>query len=274
MRLAYLTLFAFACSSKPASPRPPDRELSTALAPLAWWLGDWQVESGATGTEHWIASSGVIFGIALQDDGFEVMIVDDGEGGGKADGTLRFWAMPGGAKQTEFAFDAKGAKSATFVAPQNDFPKSLTYAREGEALTATIAGDGKEQRFRYRPIAAPRAQALEDADLAFAKDVGARGIDAWVAAFDVQGGMMTKAGRVEGADAIRETMKDLLASTKIAWAPIRSAARGDIGYTVGKARFTGPEASWNSTYVTIWKKQPDGSSWKVLFDTGRTVQAE
>jgi len=25
------------------------------------------------------------------------------------------------------------------------------------------------------------------------------------------------------------------------------------------------------TYVTIWRRQPDGA-WKVLFDTGRTVQ--
>jgi len=84
---------------------------------------------------------------------------------------------------------------------------------------------------------------------------------------------MTKAGRVEGADGIREVMSGLLASTKIEWAPIASAMRGDVGYTVGKATFTGKDDSWRSTYVTIWKKQPDGS-WKVLFDTGRTVQAQ
>jgi ketosteroid isomerase-like protein len=274
MRLAYLIAFTFACGSTPPKPVAPNAELSTALVPLGWWLGDWQVESGATGSEHWVASSGVIFGIALQDNAaFEVMVLDDGEGGKQADGKLRFFAMPGGMKQTEFSLESKQPTGATFVAPQNDFPKSLTYARDGEALTATIAGDGKSQAFRYKRTTAPRARALEDADIAFAKDVGARGIEGWVAAFDAKGGMMTKAGRVEGADAIRETMAGLLASTKIEWAPIASAARGDVGYTVGKATFTANDGGWKSTYVTIWKKQPDGS-WKVLFDTGRTVQAE
>jgi ketosteroid isomerase-like protein len=65
----------------------------------------------------------------------------------------------------------------------------------------------------------------------------------------------------------------LTVSTKVEWATIASAVRGDIDYTVGKATYTGKEDSWLSTYVTIWKKQADGA-WKVLFDTGRTVQAE
>lgn len=273
MRLAALIAFSLACSSTPKHTAPPSAELSPALAPLAWWLGDWEVASGATGTEHWVASSGVIFGISLQDNAaFEVMVLDDGDGRGKADGKLRFWAMPAGMKQTEFAFASQTTASATFAAPENDFPKTLTYARDGEALTATIAGDGKSHAFRYRRTAMPRAHALEAADTAFANDTAARGIEGWVAAFDVKGGMMTKDGRVEGHAAIRETMAGLLATTKIAWSPIASGARGTIGYTVGKATFTNAEASWRSTYVTIWRKQPDGS-WKVLFDTGRTVQA-
>jgi hypothetical protein len=82
--------------------------------------------------------------------------------------------------------------------------------------------------------------------------------------------MMRKTGRIEGADAIRETMGPVLASLKVEWAPIASGKRGDIGWTVGKAAFSGVE-SFRSTYVTIWKKQADGS-WKVLFDTGRAVQ--
>ena len=261
-------------SSKPTTPRAPNAELSPALAPLDWWLGDWQVESGATGTEHWVASSGVIFGIALQDNaGFEVMVVDDGDGPGKADGKLRLFAMPGGTKSVEFQSLAHEPASATFEAPANDYPKTITYARDGDALTATTAGGDKSDKFRYQRMTAARAPDLEAADIAFAKDTAARGIDGWVAAFDPKGGMMTKAGRVEGADGIREVMSGLLASTKIEWAPIASAMRGDIGYTVGKATFTGKDDSWRSTYVTIWKKQPDGS-WKVLFDTGRTVQAQ
>lgn len=279
MRAAIALAFVAACSQStpnrplPATPRAPNAELSPALAPLDWWLGAWQALSGATGSEHWVAASGAIFGIALQDAGFEVMIVDDGDGPGKADGKLRFFAMPGGAKSVEFSAIAQAAGSATFEAPANDFPKTITYARDGEALTATIAGGGKSETFRYKAATAPRAPELEAADLAFAKDTLARGIEGWVAAFDPKGGMMTKGGRAEGEAAIRELMSGLLASTKVEWAPIASAVRGDLGYTVGKATFTAKDGGWQSVYVSIWKQQPDGS-WKVLFDTGRTVQAQ
>lgn len=276
MRALILTLCLAACGSSkapPAKPIAPNAELSSALEPLAWWLGDWQVESGASGTEHWIASSGVIFGVALQDNAqFEVMVIDDGEGPGKPDGVLRLFAMPGGTKSVEFKANALQMKSATFANPEHDFPKQITYAADGANLTATVGGDGKAETFRYKPVTRERAKVLEDADLAFSADTGARGIEGWVAAFEPAGGMMTKKGRVEGPDAIRELMSGLLATTKVEWAPIASGMRGDIGFTIGKATFTGKDDSWRSTYVTIWKKQPDGS-WKVTFDTGRTVNA-
>ena len=85
--------------------------------------------------------------------------------------------------------------------------------------------------------------------------------------------MMRRGERIEGAEAIRAAMTELLASGTLAWAPIASVRRGDLGFTVGKATFTGrdPTDHWRSTYVTIWKHQPDGT-WKVLFDTGRAVQ--
>ena len=248
---------------------PPSPELSSALLPLAWWLGDWE---SPTGFEHWVAASGAIYGIALQDNAqFEVMVIDDGEGGGPADGKLRLFAMPGGMKSVEFGNADVKDTTATFSNPAHDYPKTITYVRDGKQLVATVGGDGKADTYRFAYTTMARAPALEAADIAFAKDTAARGIEGWVAAFDPKGGMMTKGGRAEGADAIRGLMSELLATTKVEWAPIASAVRGDIGYTVGKATFTGKE-SWRSTYVSIWKKQPDGT-WKVLFDTGRTVNA-
>jgi ketosteroid isomerase-like protein len=84
--------------------------------------------------------------------------------------------------------------------------------------------------------------------------------------------MMRRAGRVEYA-AIADAMKATLSAGRLDWAPIASGKSGDLGFTVGKATFTGakPEDGWRSTYVTIWHRQPDGG-WKVLFDTGRPVQ--
>jgi len=53
-----------------------------------------------------------------------------------------------------------------------------------------------------------------------------------------------------------------------------SAAAGLDHCHVGRASSPAHDHAadgWRSTYVTIWRRQPDGA-WKVLFDTGRIVQ--
>jgi hypothetical protein len=275
MRALWIVLVVACGSPKHGEAPSSSAELSPALASLAWWLGDWQAESGDTGIEHWVAASGAIYGIALHDGGnFEVMIVDDGEGTNVADGMLRFYAMPGGARVVEFTHPSSTKpedNTIAFTNFQHDFPKVIGYSRDGDTLNARLSGGDQSQDFRFKRTKSERAPELEQADLAFAKDTAARGIEGWVAAFDAKGAQMGNSGRVEGHDAIRELMGPLLAKTKVEWAPIASSKRGDLGWTVGKATFTGEE-SWRSTYVTIWKQQTDGS-WKVLFDTGRPVQA-
>jgi ketosteroid isomerase-like protein len=269
---ALMIVCLVACGSKSPTTKSPapakSAELSPALEPLAWWLGDWSAQSGS---EHWVAAGGAIYGIALQDGAFEVMIVDDGDGRGKPDGTLRFIAMPGGAKAVEFTKSAADASSITFANEAHDYPKQIRYGRSGDALHAKIAGGDKSDDYHFKTAQTPRADALEAADIAFAKDTAARGIEGWVAAFDPKGAMMSKEGRVEGPDAIKPFMSPVLEKYKVAWAPIASAVRGDIGYTVGKATFSSADDNWRSSYVSIWKKQPDGS-WKVIFDVGRPVQ--
>lgn len=278
MRCAALILLA-ACSSpptpvarpidKPIDPAAPNPELSSALAPLAWWLGDW---SGEHGSEHWNAAGGAMFGVALLRDGsFEVLVIDDAPGPGKADGVLRLYAMPGGMKSVEFKQETLGTTAAKFTNPTHDFPKSLEYRRAGDNLSAIAGGDGKAETFAFTASTMPRAPELEAADKAFSDDTGKRGVEGWVAAFAERGSMMTAKGRVEGHAAITETMKGLLSSGTLAWSAIASGIHGDLGYTVGKATFTGSKAgdAWRSSYVTIWKKL-DGT-WKVWFDTGRVV---
>ncbi len=248
-------------------------ELSPALAPLGWWLGAWDSEDGKT-REHWAANGGALFGVALDDQGgFEVLIVDDGEEGKPADGKLRLFAMPGGELPVEFAQREVGGQGASFENPAHDFPKVVSYRRDGEALRAEISGDGKSIPFGFARAADPqRAPALEAADLAFAADTAKRGVDGWVAAFEPDGWMHGGQQKRIGAEAIRATMGPFLARVRIDWAPVTSASRGDLGFTLGKATFTDSKdgSSWKGVYVTLWHKQPDGS-WKVRFDTGRTV---
>ncbi len=265
-----------ACGSgatKPEAPKPPavSAELSPALRPLAWWLGDWKGEGG---TEHWVAAAGALYGVALHDnkDSFEVMIIDDAEGGGPADGVLRMFAMPGGTTSVQFTHVSHGAQSVVFGNPGHDDAKTIEYARTARGLTAKLkTASGTRVTFDFQVVPHVAAPELEAADLAFAADAKARGAAGWASWFAPDGWMWRKTGKIEGA-AIAETMAPLLSSGVLAWVPITSGTAGNLGYTVGKATFTGnaPDDHWKSSYVTVWKRQPDGT-WKVLFDTGRGV---
>jgi hypothetical protein len=274
LRLIALSL-ALGCGGSVAAPQPPaapaaSAELSPALAPLAWWLGAWSTDDGKS-REHWVAAAGAIYGVSLQPGSFEVMIIDDGDAEGAADGTLRFYAMPAGAKVVEFRQRAIGSQVATFANDAHDFPKTITYRLEPSGLVATLGG-GPEIQLKLARATVPAAPALEEADRAFAADTARRGLEGWVAAFDAQGGMMRKTGRVDRAD-VGALMKPVLDAGRLAWAPIASGQLGDLGFTVGKATFTPTapgEPGWRSTYVSIWRRQADGG-WKVLFDTGRPV---
>lgn len=274
-RLVAFALALAACGAPAARPEAakseaamPAGELSPALAPLAWWLGDWK---GAGGTEHWVASAGAIYGVVLDTKGsFEVMIVDDGEDGAPADGVLRLFAMPGGTKSVQFTHVSHTADNVVFGNPDHDDPKTIEYARTAQGLVAKLkTASGTHITFDFVSVPHAAAPELEAADLAFAADAKARGAAGWASWFAPDGWMWRKGGKVEGA-AIAEAMQPTLSSGVLAWTPVASGKIGAVGYTVGRATFAGKAAGWKSSYVTIWKQQTDGA-WKVLFDTGRTV---
>ena len=53
------------------------------------------------------------------------------------------------------------------------------------------------------------------------------------------------------------------------WVPVTAEASGNLGYTFGKweLRITGKDTVQYGTYVTIWKKFPDGK-WRFILDGG------
>jgi ketosteroid isomerase-like protein len=251
-------------------------ELSPALAPLSWWLGTWDAEDGSS-REHWAANGGALFGVALDaKGGFEVLIVDDGEDGKPADGVLRLFAMPGGGLPVEFQQREVTGQGVRFGNDAHDFPKLVSYRREAQSLRAEISGDGKRIPFGFqRAEDPPRALELEAADRAFAADTATRGVEGWVAAFEPEGWMHGGGQKRVGAEPIRATMGPFLGGVRVDWAPVTSARRGDLGFTLGKATFTDRKdgSSWKGVYVTMWHFQPDGT-WKVRFDTGRRVNEQ
>jgi ketosteroid isomerase-like protein len=87
------------------------------------------------------------------------------------------------------------------------------------------------------------------------------------------------ANELHGRDAVMKAWGDFFApdGPTLSWTPTKGEVigAGDVGYTTGRSVFRQKDASGKVTerrgqYVTIWRKQPDGS-WKVVFDTGSTL---
>lgn len=120
-----------------------------------------------------------------------------------------------------------------------------------------------------------RAELLET-ERAFARAAAEERLEGWVRYF-AAGGTMIQPGRlVTGRDAIGEFMAPAFAdsSFSITWEPTEAdvGAGGDLGYTVGRYEVRSADAAGKvsvrvGTYLTVWRKQPDGS-WKVVLDQG------
>lgn len=143
-------------------------------------------------------------------------------------------------------------------------------ARSTALLVVLLAGCA-----RSTEIAAGRA-ALLDADRAFNRATAERRVDGWVEFFAADGAMIRPAGTVTGTAAIREQMTKAFADTSfsLSWEPQRAdiGAAGDLGYTVGRSEVRFRDAKGRlvrrtGRYLTVWKKQADGS-WKVVQDIG------
>lgn len=129
--------------------------------------------------------------------------------------------------------------------------------------------------------APPDPSVLLEADRAFAADVARGGTEAWVSWFAEDGAQIqTGRGEIRGRDAIRELMAGLDdPNFSLSWEPRRAdiAASGDLGWTTGDyvSRGMGADGTPRQSqgrYVTIWRKQPDGS-WKVVMDLGNPVSS-
>jgi ketosteroid isomerase-like protein len=122
---------------------------------------------------------------------------------------------------------------------------------------------------------------LFDLEARFAKDVAARGGAAFADWFAPDGvalgnGAPPVAGRVAIAKSAAWSPK----AYQLTWTPTDAAMgpSGDMGYTWGHYEGHSKDANGNPVttsgrYITIWRKQPDGS-WKVALDAGSNEPAE
>lgn len=140
-------------------------------------------------------------------------------------------------------------------------------ARVSHAALAAVA-------LAATPAAGQSAADLMEADGAFARAVATGRLEAWVGFFADSGTMFRPGGPVVGRAAIRAWMAPTFADTsfRLVWEPVRADVAGDLGYTIGRwesrrVGADGREVRRTGSYVTIWRRQADGS-WKVVVDIG------
>ena len=82
---------------------------------------------------------------------------------------------------------------------------------------------------------------------------------------------------VKGKEAIRKYLGDWAPGMSLTWTPGGSgmAASGDLGYTYGEYTFKSKDKDGHPVvrygkYLTVWKKQKDGS-WKAAVDMGNNA---
>ncbi len=127
------------------------------------------------------------------------------------------------------------------------------------------------------------AEGIRNADLAFAKATAERGVEGWTSWFADSGVMVIPGRTVVGRAAIRELMAPELGDTTVAltWKPVsvEVSPGGNMGYSIGRwdrtprAGAPAGAAARHGSYVTIWRKQGDGT-WKAVLDIGNADPAK
>ena len=120
-------------------------------------------------------------------------------------------------------------------------------------------------------------QEIRQADLDFCRMAKEKGIGPAFIHFAAADAILLRQQPIVGIRAVRELYAKASGTARLQWEPLRvdAAASGDIGYSVGKWTMSGrdkegKEAFAYGAYMTIWKRQADGS-WKYVFDGGNGV---
>lgn len=112
----------------------------------------------------------------------------------------------------------------------------------------------------------------------FAQAVAVHGHEAFVTYFAEDGVELDDGGGITSREAIGK-QPPWPEGTSLTWTPVKAdmAASGDLGYTYGNYVFKSKNKEGNivthyGKYMSVWKKQKDGS-WKVVVDMGNSSPA-
>ena len=148
--------------------------------------------------------------------------------------------------------------------------KPLSFAIAVVSLVAAYAMAGSSSK-----TATPAtAQTLRQLEIDFMNAASTQGADGYMSYYsDDAVELPNGADALKGKPAIAKTMAFLNEKDNhLSWTPAFADVSGDIGYTYGTYQFRSRDKDGKAIisygkYVTIWKKQKDGS-WKVALDMG------
>ena len=70
-----------------------------------------------------------------------------------------YWALPSGQSAVKFEMEEWAENWALFVNRANDFPTHIRYQRDGDTLTVTISGQGRESQWQFQALSSvPKGQ--------------------------------------------------------------------------------------------------------------------
>jgi ketosteroid isomerase-like protein len=127
-------------------------------------------------------------------------------------------------------------------------------------------------------VAGSDSDTLRQLEADFMKAAAERGSEGYMSYYAQDAAELPNgADMLQGKETIAKTMSFLDdKNNHLSWAPVYAdmAASGDLGYTYGTFEFRSKDKDGKRTveygkYVSIWKKQKDGS-WKVVMDMGNS----
>jgi len=151
-----------------------------------------------------------------------------------------------------------------------------TYGTPPAPLSLPQAAQGSALKDLPMARAGNAVEGIRSADVDFSRDAGRLGTgEAFgrYAAADAQ--IFSGPGEfISGPRAITQSFGATSTKNSLVWHPVHgeASAAGDLGFTVGNAVFTGQREDGAplvlySKYLTVWKKQRDGS-WRYVVDGG------
>lgn len=142
-----LMLVSYAASCQPASVTEKD------FSKLSWLEGTWtrtNAKPGRSGTERWIKGNGkelVGWGVSMK--GTDTSFVEKLKIVAQSGAIYYVSDVPENPKPVNFRITSIDETGFVCENQTHDFPKKISYRRDGNKVTAVISGDGKEIEYLF-----------------------------------------------------------------------------------------------------------------------------